>query len=152
MYTTRSSLILADAIVLVLTWIKTFRHWRNARRLKMKASLTTCLLRDGTTYFIALLALNISQLLTYNIPDPPPILINRFIINLRTAGSTVSDYSMHMSDQRQRQSSLQFTRPTDRLGNMGGTLQVGRSDEPCDDGNDVTEVREEGRHEASAEA
>ncbi|EKM48425.1 uncharacterized protein PHACADRAFT_202831 [Phanerochaete carnosa HHB-10118-sp] len=165
MYTTRSSLILADAIVLVLTWIKTFRHWRNARRLKMKASLTTCLLRDGTTYFIALLALNISQLLTYNIFDPdsrtilsglitnlPPILINRFIINLRTAGSTASDYSMHMSDQRQRQSSLQFTRPTGRLGNMGATLQDGWGDEPFDDENDVAEVREEGRHEASAEA
>ncbi|EKM48477.1 uncharacterized protein PHACADRAFT_202765 [Phanerochaete carnosa HHB-10118-sp] len=69
MYTTRSSLIIADAIVLVLTWIKTFRHWRNARRLKMRASLTICLLRDGTMYFIALLALNISQLLTYNISD-----------------------------------------------------------------------------------
>ncbi|EKM48120.1 uncharacterized protein PHACADRAFT_203221 [Phanerochaete carnosa HHB-10118-sp] len=156
LYTTRGSLILADAIVLVLTWIKTFRHWRNARRLKMRASLTTCLLRDGTMYFIALLALNMTQLLTYNVSSSeiaiPSILISRFIINLRTAGSTVSDYSVHMSDQQQRQLSLQFRRPTDRLGNMGGTLQDGWSDETCDEESDVAEVGEEGRHEAGAEA
>ncbi|EKM50292.1 uncharacterized protein PHACADRAFT_201131 [Phanerochaete carnosa HHB-10118-sp] len=164
LYTTRGSLILADAIVLILTWIKTFRHWRNARRLKMKASLTTCLLRDGTMYFIALLALNIAQLLTFNFSDTditiinalittlPLMLISRFIINLRTAGSTVSDYSMHMSDQQQGQSSLQFKRSVGRLGDIGGTLQDGWGDEPCDEESGVAEVGEEGRHETSAEA
>ncbi|EKM48828.1 uncharacterized protein PHACADRAFT_266071 [Phanerochaete carnosa HHB-10118-sp] len=64
MYITRGSLVLADTIVLVLTWIKTFGNWKTTRRLNIKVSLTTCLLRDGTLYFIALLAMNITQLLT----------------------------------------------------------------------------------------
>ncbi|EKM56349.1 uncharacterized protein PHACADRAFT_193966 [Phanerochaete carnosa HHB-10118-sp] len=163
-YTTCGSLILADAIVLVLTWIKTFEQWRNARCLKMRASLTTCLLRDGTTYFIALLALNIAQLLTYNVSYTeiaivsamvtalPPVLLSRFIINLRTAGSIVSDYSMHLSDQQQGQSSLQFRRPTDRLGRVGGTLQDGWGDDLRAEESGVAEVAEEGSHEANAEA
>ncbi|EKM57608.1 uncharacterized protein PHACADRAFT_251322, partial [Phanerochaete carnosa HHB-10118-sp] len=46
-YITRSSLILADTIVLVLTWIKTFGNWRRARSVNVQVSLTTCLLRDG---------------------------------------------------------------------------------------------------------
>ncbi|EKM48537.1 uncharacterized protein PHACADRAFT_202695 [Phanerochaete carnosa HHB-10118-sp] len=52
MYITRGSLILADAIVLVLTWIKTFGHWKSARRLSMRVSLTMCLLRDETMFFM----------------------------------------------------------------------------------------------------
>ncbi|EKM52015.1 uncharacterized protein PHACADRAFT_199517 [Phanerochaete carnosa HHB-10118-sp] len=47
----RVSLVLADTTVLVLTWMKTFRHWREARRI-IRASLATCLLRDGTIYFM----------------------------------------------------------------------------------------------------
>ncbi|EKM49124.1 uncharacterized protein PHACADRAFT_201992 [Phanerochaete carnosa HHB-10118-sp] len=164
LYTTRGSLILADAIVLILTWIRTFRHWWNARRLKIKASLTTCLLRDGTMYFIALLVIDIAQLLTFNTSDTettivstvittvPSLLISRFIINLRTADSTMSDYSMHMTDQHQGQSALQFGKPTGRFGDMGGTLQDGWGDERCDEENDVAEVGKEGRHETSAEA
>ncbi|EKM57682.1 uncharacterized protein PHACADRAFT_251462, partial [Phanerochaete carnosa HHB-10118-sp] len=46
-YITRSSLVLADTIVLVLTWIKTFGNWRRARSVNVQVSLTTCLLRDG---------------------------------------------------------------------------------------------------------
>ncbi|EKM50290.1 uncharacterized protein PHACADRAFT_201128 [Phanerochaete carnosa HHB-10118-sp] len=163
-YITRGSLILADAIVLILTWIKTFRHWMNARRLTMKTSLTTCLLRDGTVYFVALLALNMTQLLTLNFSDTemgllstlittmPPILISRFIINLRTAGSTMSDHPMHMSGQQQGQSAPQFRMPAGRLGDMGGTLRDGWGDELCDEESGVAEAGEEGRHEASAEA
>ncbi|EKM57653.1 uncharacterized protein PHACADRAFT_251412 [Phanerochaete carnosa HHB-10118-sp] len=59
-YTTRGSLILADLIVLVLTWIKTFGNWWRARGIDVKMPLTVCLLRD------VLLAVNVAQLLTYN--------------------------------------------------------------------------------------
>lgn len=43
----RGSLIVADIIVLVATWMKTFRQWLDARRLNMPLSVSTCLLGDG---------------------------------------------------------------------------------------------------------
>ena len=46
-YVTRGSLVVADSIVLVLTWIKTFNNWNEARRLNLNLSISTCLLRDG---------------------------------------------------------------------------------------------------------
>ncbi|EKM48943.1 uncharacterized protein PHACADRAFT_265962 [Phanerochaete carnosa HHB-10118-sp] len=164
-YVARGSLILADAIVLILTWMKTLGNWLATRRLNMTVSLTTCLLRDGTLYFIALLAINIAQLLNDNfsanlsIPlvsmlttNMPSVLISRFMINLRTTGSEASDYSMHTSDRRQGQSTLQFRTPEDLLGNIGGTLQDGWSDESCDEEDDAAGVYDEGRLDISAEA
>ncbi|EKM60191.1 uncharacterized protein PHACADRAFT_85378, partial [Phanerochaete carnosa HHB-10118-sp] len=44
---TRSSLIASDVLVLVLTWIKSYPHWREMRRLKLSSSVSTVLLRDG---------------------------------------------------------------------------------------------------------
>ena len=46
-YVTRGSLVTADSIVLVLTWIRTFTNWNDARRLNLNLSISTCLLRDG---------------------------------------------------------------------------------------------------------
>ena len=37
----------ADLIVLVLTWIKTFRQWREGRKLNVPFPISACLLRDG---------------------------------------------------------------------------------------------------------
>ena len=47
----RICLLAADAIVVVLTWSKTFGQWRRSRRLNMHVSVTTCLLRDGKLGF-----------------------------------------------------------------------------------------------------
>ncbi|EKM50244.1 uncharacterized protein PHACADRAFT_201084 [Phanerochaete carnosa HHB-10118-sp] len=162
-YTTRASLILADIIMIVLTWIKTFGQWRETRRLNMKVPLTRCLLRDGTIYFMALLAINITQILTYNFSTNislvgtlkttlPSVLINRFIINLRAAGSEPPDHSLRISDQQQGQSIPQLRRHTDRLGNIVGTLQDVWGDEPCDEDADAAVVGGEGHHEIGAEA
>jgi hypothetical protein len=46
-YLARGTLILADVIVLVVTWAKTYRQWRQGRQLNMPVSLSTLLLRDG---------------------------------------------------------------------------------------------------------
>lgn len=43
----RCPLVLADMIVLVITWMKTWRKWREAMHLNSPFSVTTCLLRDG---------------------------------------------------------------------------------------------------------
>ena len=44
---TRVPVIVADALVLVLTWMKTYQQVRDARRLNISLSVTTCLVRDG---------------------------------------------------------------------------------------------------------
>ncbi|EKM57631.1 uncharacterized protein PHACADRAFT_192772 [Phanerochaete carnosa HHB-10118-sp] len=82
----------------------TFGHWRRARRLNLRVSLTACLLRDGTFYFVTLLAIGVVQLVTANFPPDltlvgafvttlPLVLINRFMINLRAVDLEPLDYS-----------------------------------------------------------
>ncbi|EKM57644.1 uncharacterized protein PHACADRAFT_251381 [Phanerochaete carnosa HHB-10118-sp] len=157
-YITRGSLILADTTVLTLTWVKTFGNWWRARGINVNVSLTTCLLRD------ALLAISIIQLLTFDssadlapvsalITALPPVLINRFMINLRIVNSDVPDYSMRITDRQQGQSTVQFRRSTIRLGNIGGTLQNGWDDDRSwDEEGSAAEVDEAGGSETNAEA
>lgn len=47
LYLTRCSLIIADIIVLVLMWIKSFEQFKEMRRLKLGSSISGVLLRDG---------------------------------------------------------------------------------------------------------
>lgn len=78
----------------------------------------------------------------------PPVLINRFVINLRTI-----DSEMLTADLQQRQSTMQFRMSTNRLGNIGEMLQNGcDDDEPWGEENDDAEVDEAGHGETSAEA
>ncbi|EKM57684.1 uncharacterized protein PHACADRAFT_251466 [Phanerochaete carnosa HHB-10118-sp] len=151
-YITRGSLILADMIVIILTWIKTFGDWRRARSINAKVPLTTCLLRDGENGHSALLTINIAQLLLYNSPtdfssvgtlvsNMPLVLANRFMINLRMANSEVLDYSTRIAYQLQEPSTEHFRRSTNRLGNIGETLQnVWDDDDPIEEGNGTAEV------------
>ena len=46
-HATRTSLIIGDIIVLILTWMKTYQTLCEALNLQMKVRLTTLLLRDG---------------------------------------------------------------------------------------------------------
>ena len=46
---TRIAVILGDVLVLVVTWSKTARLYKEARHLKIDAPLATLLFRDGTT-------------------------------------------------------------------------------------------------------
>ncbi|KAI0769495.1 hypothetical protein BC629DRAFT_1292030, partial [Irpex lacteus] len=46
---TRISVIIGDALVLVVTWTKTTQAYREARQLNIRAPLATVLFRDGTT-------------------------------------------------------------------------------------------------------
>ncbi|EKM57646.1 uncharacterized protein PHACADRAFT_251384, partial [Phanerochaete carnosa HHB-10118-sp] len=155
-YVSRCSLILADTIVLVLTWIRTFGYWRQTRRANVRASLTTCLLRDGQ----ALLAINVSQLLTIDssagvvpltafVVILPPVLINRFMINLRAVDSDALEPS-YGSDEQRGLSTLQFRRPANFLGNIGESLQDGWSDSY--QGNNLVEEDEVDPREDSTES
>lgn len=84
--------IIMQMLTVSLTWAKTYRHWQRARKLRVPLVLTTCLLRDGTVYFITFLAISVLQIIIYvkNIPHisiivnvMPPMLVNRFLFNLR---------------------------------------------------------------------
>lgn len=89
----RIPVIIADALVLILTWAKTYKQVMAARRAQTTTSVSLCLLRDGTIHFVILLTLNLLELLTHRtstssivssfITGIPPILVNRFMLNLR---------------------------------------------------------------------
>lgn len=42
-----SCMVLSEVIVVLVTWSKTFKVWKESRRLGVPISITTCLLRDG---------------------------------------------------------------------------------------------------------
>lgn len=44
---TRIAPLLSDIVAVVFTWIKTFGHVREARRLTINVPLSTCIFRDG---------------------------------------------------------------------------------------------------------
>jgi len=94
----RGSLILADAIVIAITWRETYATKMAAASAGLETPLTLILLRDGTLYFLALLALNAAQLgsylatqgnlgLSFVSAGLSSIIVSRFLLNLRIAGS-----------------------------------------------------------------
>ena len=48
---TRGSAIAVDVAVVILTWIKTYGHWRQLRQLHINVSVTDILIRDGMKCF-----------------------------------------------------------------------------------------------------
>lgn len=144
LYTTRASLIAADLIVLVLTWIRTFSQLRESWRLKLPSSVSGLLLRDGTCFFIALLATNIAQMATANtrvapmsvvINVLPPILVNRFILNLRSFDAASSASQAVTADAHLSKFSAPNFRvqPDSFLGNIGEPLEAGVTEDTYDD-------------------
>ncbi|PSS05552.1 hypothetical protein PHLCEN_2v3722 [Hermanssonia centrifuga] len=104
---TSIALSLGDALVLAVTWVKTARNWTEGARIGMRTPLSTMLLRDGTVYFAM-----------------QPILISRFLLNLRQVGSPEID--------SQEAFNSQFSVPGFRVpslasivGNMGEDLEHG---------------------------
>jgi len=124
--TTRSCVIVADAIVLLVTWIKTYDVRRTALQAGLKPKLGNLLLRDGTLYFGACLILNVLQLSFDYIGTPTnsdnpialfnpaitAITVSRFILNLRAIEPSGGSYASNHFDSR-----------IDRaIGNIGGYL------------------------------
>lgn len=78
----RIPLILAEALVLILTWIKTYKQVVDARGTEVTMSLSECLLRDGE--YTTLSSLEIA-------PHSPilqryPIFYVRFLFDWRSRG------------------------------------------------------------------
>ena len=47
----RAIAIATDALVLVMTWIKTYSIYKAAKRAKFETGLSSLVIRDGSTYF-----------------------------------------------------------------------------------------------------
>ncbi|KAI0086742.1 hypothetical protein BDY19DRAFT_995495 [Irpex rosettiformis] len=128
---TRTAVIIGDVLVLLVTWSKTAKSYREARQLKIKAPLTTLLFRYGTFHFIILLIINVLEMIEYNIlflrtmqvsssimQTLPSLIVCRFVLNLRQvkpAGNSWISGSQSIS--------LRF------VGNAGELLQFGSDEE-----------------------
>ncbi|KAM5532021.1 hypothetical protein V8D89_014272 [Ganoderma adspersum] len=91
---TRSCMIVSDAIVIIVTWIKTWSTIRIAKRLRVQMSFTSLVLKEGILYFCIALSLNIVQIVfdfvevgRYSLILPflnvfTPVLVSRFFLDL----------------------------------------------------------------------
>ncbi|TCD60970.1 hypothetical protein EIP91_009235 [Steccherinum ochraceum] len=104
-YVARSAAIANDLLVLALTWVKTAGVWRESLKMKeFRPTLTTLLLRDGSLYFVILLATNIVVLVLDTLQSKLSTgsefgvvnnaitanLITRFILDLRSVSASDS--------------------------------------------------------------
>ncbi|EKM56310.1 uncharacterized protein PHACADRAFT_207584 [Phanerochaete carnosa HHB-10118-sp] len=137
LYLTRCSSIAVDIIVLVLTWIKSFKQFKDMRRLELGFSISAVLLRDG----------NFAELGNYSNPFirfVPPLLIQRFILNLRQPNHTAND----SSSDTHHLSHLSFRVSSDFLGNIGAPLDHSQSEQVEGSDNNNSRAEEEPRNES----
>ncbi|OJT14268.1 hypothetical protein TRAPUB_9180 [Trametes pubescens] len=89
----RISLIVGDALVLAVTWWKTYRLKRAADAARVKTSIIELLLHDGTIYFGTMLVLNVLHIIINFVEQVSfmgdiadvltSILVSRLLMNLR---------------------------------------------------------------------
>ncbi|KAM5541382.1 hypothetical protein V8D89_004936 [Ganoderma adspersum] len=141
----RTSLIASDLIVIVVTWLATYKTTRLARVAghKSRITLSVLLLRDGMIYFIVLMTMNVMHLafstssVLINVGDGNvsdiiqvieplnAILVWRFMLNLQeTRWRTEEDLTTIVGSQR-ADSTLLFDRV---VGSIGDSLQFAGPD------------------------
>ncbi|EKM50963.1 uncharacterized protein PHACADRAFT_212866 [Phanerochaete carnosa HHB-10118-sp] len=132
--------ILADLLVVIVTWRSTFQHWKKISRPLSTATISSCLLRDGTIYFLALLLVNVAEVLTHHptfnpvsvlLTSMPPVLVNRFMLNLRQVHfkSSFQSYSAVIPSFHPRHSETDYGTFTSIIGNIGEPLLHGYDEE-----------------------
>lgn len=131
--------MLSDILVVVVTWIKSVQQIQMGRKSGVHLPLSTLLFRDGTFYFLLLFTLGVLELCP-NLPETgdlfgnlslvlPPVLINRFILNLRQ----LNEHDVPSGGPSWTLSMPVFQISVDVTGNMGESLEFGRTDGFCDD-------------------
>ncbi|GJE94667.1 hypothetical protein PsYK624_108380 [Phanerochaete sordida] len=138
---TRISVIVSDAVVLLVTLVKAYRGALEARRVHSEGSpqsLFECIIQNGALYFIALLGANVLRIafeftqgwgsVANGMLDYLPLILAcRFIVNLRRVATVRNDTS------EDRYSSIQFAVPASRLGNIGEILSTSEDAEIPDE-------------------
>ncbi|KAJ3527944.1 hypothetical protein NM688_g8058 [Phlebia brevispora] len=144
----------ADVVALVTTWLKTYRHVRQAASIGVSAGFGATLIQYGTLYFVVLLVVNILLLITFLDPSVaiftnamnvftsvlPNIVISRFLLNLRQVDSerpsnTVASLSTFVPN-------IRIPTLPEVIGNLGEPLVSG--DEVLDDDPAFDECLDEG--------
>ncbi|TCD65323.1 hypothetical protein EIP91_002809 [Steccherinum ochraceum] len=153
--TTLYNRIVAELLVLALTWVKTADVWRESLKVKgFKPSLTTLLLRDGTVYFSLLLILNIVVLVldaiqfgllggtsfVYILDAVSANLTARFILDLRNV-------YVEQSHPHHDMSTIQFGVQS-IAGNIGAPLRIEDSTWLSSPADDITDDNEDGYERA----
>ncbi|KAH9842977.1 uncharacterized protein C8Q71DRAFT_229820 [Rhodofomes roseus] len=117
-----------ELLVAVATWRRTYHSAKLAKSQQISTSLTTLLLRDGTLYFITILALVIVDIILSATAYPigaslvpimmslQTVLLSRFYLNLNRANFSPSDGPP--SGDASEASDLRFTRV---VGSLAGT-------------------------------
>ncbi|KAH9888053.1 hypothetical protein C8Q73DRAFT_655815 [Cubamyces lactineus] len=143
---TRVISIVSDGIVVVLTWVKTYRVYAITRRVRFRADYSALILRDGKCR-IATCVLNLvaiiyiwmtgTNLLNDLIVTLSAILMARFLLNLRDQRSHIEDMSFTWGNGGDGDSKLSLSQPLsslrfasvsglfDTMGTMGGSVSTG---------------------------
>lgn len=130
----RAIAIATDALVLIMTWIKTRSIYKAVRRVKVGTGLSELLIRDGTLYFGSLLLFNVVDLIVnHTAANFNPvnyfndvvncILISRFMLNLRAVNANPYERAVGTSTTARGVIQSNF------FGDLGGPLVYSSSDE-----------------------
>ncbi|KAI0628575.1 hypothetical protein C8Q77DRAFT_1067663 [Trametes polyzona] len=139
---TRVVSIVSDGLVVVLTWIKTFRVYTLTRRVRLRADYSALILRDGE--YRAICALNLvailyicttgTNLLNDLIVTLSAILMARFLLNLRDQRAHFED-KLWPAESASKASAMALYADTSSsvdagmLSTMGGEISMGSTEE-----------------------
>ncbi|KAJ3557929.1 hypothetical protein NM688_g1209 [Phlebia brevispora] len=137
--------VVSDIIALLTTWLKTYRHVKQAACAGIGASLGSVLIQYGTLYFIAICATNVISLVISLIPSTtgltigvvefmtvlPNIMLSRFLLNLQQADAQSRGEPSQFSHFSAPNFHVRASILSEIISNLGGPLASG--DEAFDD-------------------
>ncbi|KAJ3552938.1 hypothetical protein NM688_g3887 [Phlebia brevispora] len=126
-------------MAVIVTWLKTYRHIREAAAAGVSVGISETLLQYGALYFAVLCVVSLIGGLIALVPrfqagtplgsftsTLPNVVLSRFLINLRQVDST--DRSSPGTTRPSQFSALNFHAPSSIIGNLGEPLTDGEED------------------------
>jgi len=134
-------MLLSDALLLVLTWAKTYSIWRESTRIGLLSPVPTLLLRDGTTYFVLIFMVQVLAIISATIGSNfvlfdvwsyfaqvfNVIFLSHFILSLRGVYVQDHDEIGISTTINQEVSDVRFQVASRIVGNLGAPLDIASS-------------------------
>ncbi|EMD35655.1 hypothetical protein CERSUDRAFT_96770 [Gelatoporia subvermispora B] len=141
--TSNSCMIAAEVLLLVLTWIKTYQIKKASYALNLRTPIATLLLRDGTLYFVVILAIQVFAIIsidsgstfvlfdvwTYFRQVFVVIFTSHFMLNLRGVSMSLDEQEFETS-YTGNSTDVRFMRSI--VGNLGAPIDIRRTMSPAD--------------------